>query len=131
MEGRRFELHQLPATLSDAELNADLEQADILYLPIGFSMPHFYLHSLSTKMVGYLAAPGAILYHGPAESAAARLLRSENAAAFCETLDSDALAKTVLQTAERSLKISTNAKNLARSRFDLAEMRRRFWNPAE
>ena len=131
MEGRRFEIERLPATLSDAELSADLDRADVLYLPIGFSMPHFYLHSLSTKMVGYLAAPGAILYHGPADSAAAGLLRSENAAAFCETLDSDALARAVIHTAERSLEISTNAKNLARSRFDLAEMRRRFWNPPE
>jgi hypothetical protein len=131
IEGRRFELQRLPATLSDSELSADLEQADVLYLPIGFSMPHFYLHSLSTKMVGYLAAPGAILYHGPADSAAATLLRTENAAAFCETLDSESLAKAVLETAGRSLEISTKAKNLARARFDLAEMRRCFWNPAE
>ena len=51
MQGRRFETRQLPATLSDDELRSDHGMADILYLPIGFSMPHFYLHSLSTKML--------------------------------------------------------------------------------
>lgn len=130
MEGRRFELERLPQTLSDDDLNGDLEQADILYLPIGFTMPHFYLHSLSTKMVGYLAAPGAILYHGPSDSAAAGLLRPEKAAGFCENLDSFSMAKAVIQVAENSFEISANAKILARSRFNLSEMRHRFWNPA-
>jgi len=129
MQGRRFQTLQLPATLSDDELRSDHGMADILYLPIGFSMPHFYLHSLSTKMVGYLASPGAILYHGPLDSAAARLLRGAAAAAFTDSLKPEALANAILQAATQSLPISSNAKKLARERFNLAEMRARFWNP--
>lgn len=129
MQGRRFEVRQLPATLSDDELRSDLDKADILYLPIGFSMPHFYLHSLSTKMVGYLGAPGAILYHGPPESAAARLLRNANAAAFAESLDPEPLAGAACLAVSRALEFSTNSKTLARERFNLSEMRHRFWNP--
>jgi len=130
MQGRRFEICQLPATLSDVELRADHEMADILYLPIGFSRPHFYLHSLSTKMVGYLAAPGAILYHGPLDSAAARLLRGAQAAAFTDSLKPEALKNAILQAVSESFHFSSNAKSLAKKRFNLSEMRARFWNPA-
>lgn len=129
MQGRRFETRQLPATLSDDELRTDHQQADILYLPIGFSMPHFYLHSLSTKMVGYLAAPGAILFHGPLDSAAARLLRGADAAAFTDSLKPEPLANAIVQAASQSFHFSSHAKSLAKERFHLAEMRARFWNP--
>jgi len=129
MQGRRFETRQLPATLSDDELRTDHQQADILYLPIGFSMPHFYLHSLSTKMVGYLAAPGAILFHGPLDSAAARLLRGADAAAFTDSLKPEPLANAIVQAASQSFHFSSHAKSLAQERFHLAEMRARFWNP--
>jgi hypothetical protein len=128
MQGRRFETRQLPATLSDDELRTDHQLADILYLPIGFSMPHFYLHSLSTKMVGYLAAPGAILFHGPLDSAAARLLRGAEAAAFTDSLKPELLANALLQAASQSFHFSSHAKSLAKERFNLAEMRARFWN---
>lgn len=129
MESRRFETRQLPATLSDDELRSDHQMADILYLPIGFSIPHFYLHSLSTKMVGYLASSGAILYHGPFDSAAARLLRGAESAAFTDSLKPEVLANAILQAASHALSLSSNAKKLAKERFNLAEMRARFWNP--
>jgi hypothetical protein len=128
LQGRFFEVRALPATLSAGELGSDLRRADILYLPIGFSMPLFHLYSLSTKMVGYLAAPGAILYHGPLESAAARLLDNAEAAALTDSLEPDTLADAVLMAASRSQKLSENAKLLARERFELSEMRQRFWS---
>ncbi|MFM8365259.1 MAG: hypothetical protein ACKOAS_08940 [Verrucomicrobiota bacterium] len=130
MQGRRFEIRQLPATLSDDELRTDHQMADILYLPIGFSMPHFYRHSLSTKMVGYLAAPGAILYHGPLDSAAARLLRDADAAAFTDSLKPEALAQAILEAASQSFDFSNHAKSLAKERFNLSEMRAHFWKSA-
>jgi hypothetical protein len=46
-------------------------------------------------------------------------------------LDSAELVNAIIQTTAKSLEISTSAKKLARERFNLAEMRRRFWNPTE
>jgi len=131
LEGRRFELHRLSATLSNEDLLYDLEKADILYRPIGFSMPHFYRHSLSTKVVGYLAAPEVIFYHGPIDSVVAGLLQKANAAAFCATLAPNKIAEVSIQSLARSREFSANVKHLALDHFNLADMRRRFWNPAE
>jgi hypothetical protein len=113
--------------LDDAELKRDLDAADILYLPIKFVDPDFYLHSLSTKMVGYLGAPGSILYHGPADSAACNLLRESRAAVCCNSLNTENLVLSILQLVEGNTDVSVHAKQLSQTMFNLDQIQDRFW----
>jgi hypothetical protein len=124
---RNFEIDYRPHTLSDRELKNDLEEADILYFPMKFSDPHFFKYSMSTKMIGYLAAPGAILYHGPLDSAAARLLAESDAAMLVESLNPRDLVEQIPLLETMGLELSKNAKHLARTHFSLSENRSRFW----
>jgi len=127
LNNRRFDIDYLPVTLNNADLKAELDAADILYLPIKFTTPDFYLYSLSTKMVGYLGAPGAILYHGPADAAACYLLNSNQAAICCGSLNADELVASLRQLLSNGKEVSTQAKELARNRFDLKTIQQRFW----
>ena len=127
LNGRLFETEYRPVTLNDAELKAELDAADLLYLPIKFTTPDFYRYSLSTKMVGYLGAPGSILYHGPKDSAACHLLDKSNAAVCCTTLNADELAECIKLVLSRQVQVSQNAKQLARLQFDLPAIQKRFW----
>lgn len=127
LAGRKFEVDYRPVTLNNAELKAELDAADILYLPIKFTTPDFYLYSLSTKMVGYLGAPGAILYHGPADSAACHLLNTSQAAICCGSLDADDLVASLRVLLGSSKQVSGHAKELARNQFDLKTIQQRFW----
>jgi hypothetical protein len=127
LTGRSFETEYRLPTLDRADLKAELDAADILYLPIKFTSPEFYLHSLSTKMVGYLGAPGAILYHGPADAAVCRLLEKWDAAVCCGSLDTGELMTCLQQLLGRSRPVSANAKTLATAQFDLAGIQARFW----
>ena len=127
LENRSFQTEYRQVSLDDAELKAELDNSDILYLPIKFTKPDFYLYSLSTKMIGYLGASGAILYHGPANSAAANLLRNANAAVCCGEKDAEKLSKDILNLIVDKSSISANAKTLARDQFDLARIQRQFW----
>ncbi|MGZ3756192.1 MAG: hypothetical protein ACXVJE_13460 [Mucilaginibacter sp.] len=127
LNNRLFTVEYLPLSLDDAELHEELNSASILYLPIKFTVPDFYLYSLSTKMVGYLGAKGAILYHGPANSAACEKLKSHNAAICCSSLDRADLAEAITDLITNKRLISENAKVFARQSFDMDMIHRRFW----
>ncbi len=124
---RLFQTEYRDITLDDDELKAELNNASILYLPIKFTHPDFYLYSLSTKMVGYLGAPGSILYHGPADSAAYNLLHNAGAASCCATLSVDDLVASILDAIKNRQKFSAQAKILAQNKFDMLVMQRKFW----
>jgi hypothetical protein len=127
LENRRFKTDYRPMTLDDAELKLELDKSAILYLPIKFTRPNFYLYSLSTKMVGYLGGSGAILYHGPQDSAACNLLTKNSAAVCCGNLDAAKLAEDVLSLLANQAGISANAKTLAKEQFSLTHIQERFW----
>ncbi|MFD0750771.1 hypothetical protein ACFQZS_11515 [Mucilaginibacter calamicampi] len=127
LSNRLFKTEYRGITLVDEELKAELNNADILYLPIKFTQPDFYLYSLSTKMVGYLGAPGSILYHGPADSAACNLLQNASAAACCVTLNVDELIISILDAIKNRQKFSAEAKSLAQNKFDMLAIQNKFW----
>jgi hypothetical protein len=64
---------------SEAEVQSDMERADLLYLPLPFGKKYelFVRYSLSTKMVTYVASGIPILYHGPPDAAVHNLLTSK------------------------------------------------------
>lgn len=111
------------------EVAADLQDADILYLPLSIDARYsnFAKFSLSTKMVAYLGAGLPIFYHGPRESAAVRLLRDAGACVGCSSNDvADLLA--VLDKCIKQRDVTTlNALRLANERFRLEPIRERFW----
>jgi glycosyltransferase involved in cell wall biosynthesis len=127
LQNRSFTVEYRNNFISDEELKIELDSAQILYLPIKFSIPDFYLYSLSTKMVSYLGASGAILYHGPDDSAACHLLQDSEAAAICTTLEADDLIKTVLSLQSQNIELSLKAKELARSKFNFCTLKKQFW----
>ncbi len=127
LNNRSFEVEYKAVTLNDAELKNELNAASVLYLPIKFTRPDFYLYSLSTKMVGYLGGGGTILYHGPEDSAASKLLKQYNAAASCNSLNADEMAQTVLSLVETGSTLSYNAKKLAEAKFNMLHLQARFW----
>lgn len=127
LNNRLFQTEYRDITLDDKELKAELNSASILYLPIKFTQPDFYLYSLSTKMVGYLGAPGSILYHGPANSAACKLLRDTGAAAYCDTLVTEDLVASIVNAINNRQTLSAQAKVLAQNKFDMLAMQRKFW----
>jgi hypothetical protein len=121
----------LPFTSDTSELERDMLSADILYQPLPFeaSTSNFSRFSMSTKMVAYLGSGLPILYHGPEDAAACRLLMRHEAAAVCTTLDSEEIARQLLNAGRRRELIAGNALVLARSQFMHAEQRKRFWQP--
>ena len=131
LENRAFNTDYRPMTLDDAELKRELDSSAILYLPIKFTRPDFYLYSLSTKMVGYLGGAGAILYHGPQDSAACHLLKKTQAAVCCGNLDAEKLSAEILNLLADNHSISANAKVLAKKQFGLERIQQQFWQEAE
>lgn len=127
LNNRLFDVEYRGLTLSNAELKTELDSATVLYLPMKFTDPDFYLYSLSTKMVGYLGAPGTILYHGPADSAACHMLNSLNAAACCNTVDVGELTDTIKQAITGGTDFSKQAKMMALNDFDMADIKKQFW----
>ncbi len=127
LNNRLFAVDYKPVTLDDSELKNELNLASILYLPIEFTKPDFYLYSLSTKMVGYLGSPGTILYHGPADSAACIKLTGVDAAICCNTLNVDDMVKSITELLNDKGEISKNAKNLARQSFNMKTIQQEFW----
>jgi hypothetical protein len=127
LNGRSFEVEYRQDFVTDAEVKQELDAADILYLPIKFNLPAFYLYSLSTKMVSYLGGAGTILYHGPHDSAAFNLLQEFNAAVGCTSLDAVELKECLLSVLKDGELLSVNAKGLAKSQFDLEKIQSRFW----
>ena len=127
LANRMFGVEYRDMTLNDYELKTELDSATILYLPMKFTNPEFYLYSLSTKMVGYLGAPGSILYHGPVDSAARKLLSSWGAASYCYTLNTDELVNSIIDAITNRKSYSAQAKKLAHNRFDMLMMQNKFW----
>lgn len=113
-----------------SKIQRDLELADVLYLPLSIDgkFSNFAKFSLSTKMVGYLASGLPIFYHGPAESAAHRLLSEYGACSACFSNDPQEILEAVRRAVERRTELVANALRLAREKFELAGIRHRFWS---
>ena len=115
---------------SDAEIANDLDDVDLLYLPLPFDeeMRDFVRFSLSTKMVTYLASGRPILYHGPPDAAAARLLADHGAGVIVPSLERDAVVGGVREARDRAHELGANALALARSRFAPEKVVTPFWS---
>ena len=129
LEQRKFKVEYLPFTLDEATLKNELWNAHFLYLPIKFEPAQFAAYSLSTKMIGYLGAPGNILYHGPKESAVYNLLKYYKASINCTSLDMNEMIETLRGFISNTSSISVNAKLLAKEKFDLVTIQNLFWKP--
>ncbi len=127
LKPQKIEIDYRVDFISDAEIKKELDMADILYLPIKFTKPDFYLYSLSTKMISYLGAAGKILYHGPSDSAACNLLRKNDAAVSCVSLDVEEMVNKLKEIINIDNKLSQNAKELAKSKFELNSIQKLFW----
>ena len=124
---RSFEVEYRKDFVSDQEIKTEMDAASILYLPIKFTEPNFYLYSLSTKMIGYLGASGTILYHGPGNSAAAKLLNASSAGICCDSLDPADVLRSLEEIFAAGSKVSEQAKHLAKTRFDFPAIQDTFW----
>jgi glycosyltransferase involved in cell wall biosynthesis len=118
---------------TEADVHRDLDQADLLYLPLPFGTEFEPLvrFSLSTKLITYLGSGRPILYHGPRTSAVYELLAQHEAAFFCSSLEVNDMMETlhrVIDQPEVAIQVSRNALALARERFLLQDQRSRFWN---
>lgn len=117
---------------SENDVQRDLAEADLLYLPLPFApeFEPFVRLSLSTKLVTYLGSGIPILYHGPREAAAHSLLAQHEAAFFETTLAADSLAGTlraIMDDSARGRSVAQNALRLAKNEFTLEQQRRKFW----
>ncbi|HUE40992.1 MAG TPA: glycosyltransferase [Chthoniobacterales bacterium] len=118
---------------SEAIVQSDMEQADLLYLPLPFETKYesFVRFSLSTKMVTYLGSGIPILYHGPGNSAVHKLLEAHNAALLCTRPASEdllSMLRRYVSHPESGTDMARNALALARNDFMLDQIRTRFWN---
>jgi glycosyltransferase involved in cell wall biosynthesis len=114
----------------EAQVDRDMDEADLLYMPLPFGAAHesFARYSLSTKMVTYVGSGLPIVYHGPASSAAFMLLQKHDAAILLPSLDPEEIAR-VLTTVnpDTRARVTRNALELARKQFMLADQTSRFW----
>ncbi|MBC8134472.1 MAG: hypothetical protein H8F28_01120 [Fibrella sp.] len=114
----------------EKEIESDFDEVDVLYLPLPTQKEYesFYKFSLSTKLVTYLGIGLPMLYHGPADAAAATTLGS--AALHCHNLDATELAATILTglNPEKRDAVIDDAFALARRQFLLDDNARTFWN---
>jgi glycosyltransferase involved in cell wall biosynthesis len=118
---------------SEADVARDLEEADLLYLPLPFGedFEAFVRFSLSTKLVTYLGSGLPILYHGPEAAAVANLLTENDAALVETTLDANSIAARLIEFQKEPALVrqkTANALALARRDFTLQAQRDRFWN---
>lgn len=127
LKDRHFQIEYRGNFVSDDDIKTELDEADILYLPIKFSSPEFFKFSLSTKMIGYLGGAGVILFHGPFESAACQLLVKNDAAVICSTLESNDMISAINEVIGNGLEKSRNAKDLASNKFSLKGFQKQFW----
>ncbi|HEY0368641.1 MAG TPA: glycosyltransferase [Chthoniobacterales bacterium] len=115
---------------NEAQIQRDLSEADLLYMPMPFGAEHaqFARYSLSTKMVTYVGSGVPILYHGPETSAAFTLLKQHDAAILLTSVVPEVIAATLdrLKPAER-IRIAENALELARREFMLSRQTEKFW----
>lgn len=114
---------------SREDVARDMEQADLLYLPLSIEakFSNFAKFSLSTKMVRYLASGLPIFYHGPKESAVNRLLSKYGACAACFSNEPQEILEAIHQALNRRAELVASALRLGREKFQLVEIRQRFW----
>ncbi len=114
----------------EAQVQRDMQQADLLYMPIPFGEEHenFARYSLSTKMITYAGSGVPILYHGPTKSVAYDLLKKHRAAVTITTLDPEEIARAfvALSVGQRA-EVASNALGLAEREFMLDDQARKFW----
>lgn len=118
---------------NDRDVADDLSRCNIAYLPLPFEekFQDFSAYSLSTKMITYLAAGRPVLYHGPADAAAGRLLQREQAAMCHASLEATSLADVVADLTtnrERAETIANNGLRLVRERFRCQRISEHFWS---
>jgi glycosyltransferase involved in cell wall biosynthesis len=111
------------------EIARDMDDADVLWLPLPHGEEHadFVRFSMSTKLVTYLGSGLPILYQGPADAAAATLLRDADAGVEAVTARPEDVADAVLRAAEHRVQLAEAAARLAREQFMLDDLRARFW----
>lgn len=114
-------------TLDSDVLIKEMNDSDILYLPMKYSNEYFYKYSFSTKMIGYLGASGNIFYHGPKDSAAAIFLQENGCAVVCDSLDPKEI-NDYFNEVVKDFRYSENAKEVSANKFSLREMQSRFWS---
>jgi hypothetical protein len=116
---------------SQQDVEADLEHADFVYFPLPFGAAHEYFvrYSLSTKMVTFLACGLPILFHGPSESVAARILDERGAAISIYSLDPTVICAALERAGESRNNVVEAAQRLATDRFRIEDQRERFWRP--
>lgn len=126
--GERFPVTLLPFA-SEKEVIRDLEQADLLYLPLPFGQEYesFVRYSLSTKMITYLGSGLPIIYHGPQEAAASQLLMKHQAAILLNSLDPHCIAKSLMEAQGKTKTIVENALELGSTQFLLSQQKHKFW----
>jgi glycosyltransferase involved in cell wall biosynthesis len=114
----------------DEVITNDIQQADVLYLPLSFQKEYDLLakYSLPTKMVTYLASGIPILFHGPEDTAVFRLLKDNQAGIIVDSLDTDRIVKALLEAKTASEKVVISALNKAREEFLISDVRDRFWS---
>lgn len=115
---------------SESDVRSDMSRADLLYLPLMFGAEYrdMTAFSLSTKLITYLGSGVPILYHGPAETAAGRLLAEHDAAILATSEDPVQVAETIAREMPRASELVANARALAEREFMLADQRARFWD---
>ena len=114
----------------EAQVQRDMQEADLLYMPIPFGEEHesFARYSLSTKMVTYVGSGVPIVYHGPTSAAAFDLLEKHRAAFAITTLTPEGIATHLAGiTTSARREVAANALRLAEQEFMLADQTRRFW----
>ena len=115
---------------SEAQIERDLNDADLLYMPMPFGQEHenFARYSVSTKMVTYVGSGLPILYHGPMTSAAFDLLHRNEAAIFLTSLNPEEIAQSLTKVSDSQREtVVRNALDLARREFMLEAQTRKFW----
>jgi glycosyltransferase involved in cell wall biosynthesis len=125
----QFPVTQLPFA-SEQEVIRDMEQADMVYLPLPFGQEYedFVRYSLSTKMITYLGSGLPIIYHGPIKAAASQLLGRHQAAILINSLDPHCIAEALIKERLKTADIVQNALNLGIEQFMLREQKNKFWN---
>jgi hypothetical protein len=114
-------------------LRREVAAADLLYLPLPFGRAHgdFVRFSLPTKLVTYLGTGRPILYHGPGQSVAARLLIEHDAAIVVDSPAPEQLVEALGRRMPEARTIGSNALTLAREEFSLNQVRDRFLSGLE
>lgn len=118
---------------SEGDVERDMREADLLYLPLPFGgeFEQFVRFSLSTKLVTYVGSGIPILYHGPHNAAVCKLLEENDAALLYTSLEVDSLARLLTQLNNDPAlgqQKASNAWTLARANFLLSDQRRKFWS---